>query len=180
MRELFHHFINALSADEIAHLKEVGTAATAQEGTVFSTAPDASALRRSTIGWVTDEDVKSLLWSFVSRANEASFDVDVTPQADVQFTSYFASEHGHYDWHHDIYRNEQGPLDRKLSVTIPLSDPASYEGGIFEFDEVKTTADFAALGSVLVFPSYLRHRVSPVTKGVRHSLVAWFSGPRWR
>ena len=180
MRELFHHFINALSADEIAHLKEVGAAATAQEGTVFSTAPDASALRRSTIGWVTDEDVKSLLWSFVSRANEASFDVDVTPQADVQFTSYFASEHGHYDWHHDIYWNEQGPLDRKLSVTIPLSDPASYEGGAFEFEEVKTTADFAALGSVLVFPSYLRHRVSPVTKGVRHSLVAWFSGPRWR
>ena len=59
-------------------------------------------------------------------------------------------------------------------------DTSEYEGGDFEFDEVKTTADFRSKGTVLVFPSYLRHRVLPVTSGIRRSLVAWFVGPRWK
>ena len=50
----------------------------------------------------------------------------------------------------------------------------------FEFDEINTNADFKKKGTLLIFPSYLRHRVLPVTSGVRRSLVAWFWGPKWK
>ena len=73
---------------------------------------------------------------------------------------------------------------RKLSMVIQLSDPKDYEGGILEIhanehyppppDELKRR------GTIVVFPSFLRHRVIPVTKGVRYSLVAWIEGPHFR
>ena len=71
--------------------------------------------------------------------------------------------------------------DRKLSVTVQLSDPSEYEGGGFEFLECPNPDESSRKkGTVLVFPSYLKHRVLPVTKGTRKSLVAWFEGPRWK
>ena len=85
-----------------------------------------------------------------------------------------------YDWHYDVNWKGESAYDRKLSICVQLCNPSEYEGGNFEFDEVKTTADFRSKGTVLVFPSYLRHRVLPVTSGIRRSLVAWFVGPRWK
>ena len=81
--------------------------------------------------------------------------------------------------HHDVQWNGQSAFDRKLSVTVQLSDGDEYEGGDVEFDEVKTNADFRSKGTVLIFPSYLRHRIHPITSGTRRALVAWFFGPSW-
>ena len=70
---------------------------------------------------------------------------------------------------------------RKLSMTTLLSE--SYEGGEFQFasygkEECKiSTPEFSKVGSIVVFPSSMEHRVAPVTKGVRYSLVNWFVGP---
>ena len=102
--------------------------------------------------------------------------------ADIQFTEYLATENGHYNWHHDIDWQNNNGYDRKLSVTVQLSEPSEYEGGNFVFDEVDSPDSniLKQKGTVLVFPSYLRHRVEPVTKGVRRSLVSWFEGPSWR
>ena len=179
-RQLFHLFPSAISDDDIDKLKTDAEAVTAQQGTVFSTANDSHSLRQSTIKWMDQSWIKDMLWPFVKEANEMSFAVDVRNQADMQYTIYESANQGHYDWHHDVHWSSQDLQDRKLSVTLQLSDPTSYEGGLFEFDEVKTTADFSAKGSVLVFPSYLSHKVHPVTAGERHALVAWFFGPRWR
>ena len=66
-------------------------------------------------------------------------------------------------------------------MVIQLSDPKDYEGGIFEFeDTLPKLENFQTRGSVLVFPSYLRHRVTKITKGERKSLVNWLEGPRWK
>ena len=70
--------------------------------------------------------------------------------------------------------------DRKLSVVIQLSDPTTYQGGDFQFQDVETPVNFRTQGSILVFPSYLPHRVTEITDGVRYSLVDWLEGPRWR
>ncbi len=71
--------------------------------------------------------------------------------------------------------------DRKLSVVIQLSPRESYEGGTFEFSTAAHPgAAFEPRGSVLIFPSFLQHRVLPVTSGIRHSLVTWVEGPQWR
>ena len=62
---------------------------------------------------------------------------------------------------------------------MQLSDPTDYEGGDFIFSEVETPANSKQKGTVLIFPSYLSHKVLPITSGVRRSLEAWFEGPRW-
>ena len=180
MRDLFHLIPQALSDADIAEIMSLAQQAPAQDGTVFSTATGAETIRNSTIRWLDDAALRQRLWQFVTKANDQAFGVSVTDQADMQFTSYDGQSGGHYDWHHDVHWSGQGALDRKISLTIQLSDPDSYSGGDFEFEEVKTTAPFKSKGTMILFPSYLRHKVSPVTSGVRHSLVAWFFGPRWR
>ena len=69
---------------------------------------------------------------------------------------------------------------RKLSMSVMLN--SNFEGGEFEFvtynKEVGTiTSIEATAGSIIVFPSSMEHRVAPVTKGTRYSLVCWFVGP---
>jgi len=139
-------------------------------------------VRRSQVRWLTDrDDIRNLLIPFISEA-AGIMGIDVQDLAEIQYTEYYASEGGKYDWHVDTdWCDARGYLDRKLSITVQLSDPSEYEGGDFEFLEVEQIPPWGKnKGSVLVFPSYLSHRVSPVTSGVRRSLVAWFSGPKWR
>ncbi len=65
-------------------------------------------------------------------------------------------------------------------MTLQLTDGAAYQGGDLEFPWPAVLAGQRELGSILVFPSYLAHRVTPVTAGVRRSLVAWACGPSFR
>ena len=140
-------------------------------------------IRSSKVSWLTGHDwILDLLYKYADHANQVAFQSSIYKKAPIQFTEYHASEGGHYSWHHDVDWNRDDGLDRKLSVTLQLSDPSEYEGGDFSFSEVlNPDADqVKTKGTVLVFPSYLTHAVSPVTSGVRRSLVAWFEGPKWR
>jgi len=98
---------------------------------------------------------------------------EITEQ--IQYTVYNEDDLGHYDWHLDMGENK---AERKLSLVLQLSDPSEYEGG-----ELQIKTGFGELtapkekGSLILFPSYLLHRVTPVTKGTRRSLVLWISGP---
>jgi PKHD-type hydroxylase len=117
-----------------------------------------------------------------------------------QFTKYGVGQY--YGWHCDSWeepyqrkQNEDGtyPIDhgkiRKLSVTISLTEPDEYVGGNLEFDfrnqidwerdkksKIKECTEIRPRGSIIVFPSFVWHRVAPVTKGVRNSLVVWNLG----
>lgn len=142
-----------------------------------------SDVRTSRVSWLTNQPwVSDMLYFYADQANQAAFHTTLYKKADIQFTEYHATEGGHYSWHHDIDWSRNDGLDRKLSVTVQLSDPSEYEGGNFSFSEVENpdTEQSKAKGTVLIFPSYLQHAVSPVTSGVRKSLVAWFEGPKWR
>ena len=137
--------------------------------------------RVSRVSWLSDnEQVKSLLRPFAEEAAEI-MGVDINGDLEVQYTEYHATEGGKYDWHHDVDWNNYSGFDRKLSLTLQLSHPSEYEGGDFQFAEVEQLPELAkSQGTVMVFPSYLGHRVTPVTEGVRRSLVAWFWGSAWR
>jgi PKHD-type hydroxylase len=98
----------------------------------------------------------------------------------LQFSEYTADKeggkNGQYDWHMDF---SGGPSStRKLSMSIQLSDSSEYEGGDLELmmhrNIIKAPRD---KGTVIFFPSYITHRVTPITSGTRHSLVSWFHGP---
>lgn len=137
--------------------------------------------RRSKIAWLTGNDlIMNLLWPYVNAAAE-TMGIDVEASAEFQYTEYHGSQEAKYDWHHDVDWNNNNGRDRKLSVTVQLSDPEDYVGGYFDFSEVELPSlECRDKGTVLIFPSYLQHRVSPVTSGVRKTLVAWFDGPTWR
>ena len=111
------------------------------------------------------------------------FGVEVSDIFDIQYTIYDGEEQGHYDWHFDTFWANNTEYDRKLSITIQLSDPNDYEGGDFIIDpqyEVPDKNKLRQKGTVFVFPSPIRHKVSPVKKGIRKSLVAWVEGPKWK
>ena len=111
-----------------------------------------------------------------------NFEWDYTEPA--QFTKYKLNQY--YHWHEDQdvkpFNNGepayQGKI-RKLSCTLQLSHPDEYEGGDLEFETPKgifKVDEIKPRGSICVFPSFVKHRVTPVTKGVRHSLVMWNLG----
>ena len=92
----------------------------------------------------------------------------------AQFTEY--PKGGFYDWHMDLDVNGQHePPVRKISMTCLLSDPSTFTGGDLEFLE-KHKMPPLKQGQAIFFASFLRHRVAPVKKGTRRSLVMWFGG----
>lgn len=171
--------------DYVQNILEEGRKAEVIVGSVYSKSQAGltadSKIRRSKIAWLNHlPTIKNDLFDFVTEANRKSFSYDVHKSADIQFTEYHCSEKGHYDWHEDWNQFDGANFERKLSVTVQLSAPDEYEGGEFELHNIDLPDWIKERGSILVFPSFVRHRVKPVTAGVRRSLVAWFEGPRWR
>jgi len=138
-------------------------------------------IRSSSVSFVSDPQIKANLRVFIEQANRSVFGFDLSTYSEVQYTKYFAEQNGHYGWHEDVLWDSSNMSDRKLSMTVQLSNSEDYKGGDFEFQGVQQPPSSKRnKGTVLVFPSYLVHRVTPVTEGTRKSLVAWFEGPRWR
>jgi PKHD-type hydroxylase len=97
----------------------------------------------------------------------------------MQYTIYEGNDLGHYDWHLDAGNTSIPP--RKLSFILQLSDPDSYEGGDLQImNSTEPTTVKKEKGFAVVFPSYTLHRVTPVTKGIRKTLVIWVTGPTFR
>jgi PKHD-type hydroxylase len=95
-----------------------------------------------------------------------------------QYTVYRDNEGGHYDWHVD-----HGPLhvQRKLSISLQLTDPATYEGCDLQFCAgSRTDTAPKERGTIIAFPSYVLHRVTPIVSGTRKSVVVWTTGPKFR
>lgn len=142
------------------------------------------AYRTSSIRWLSTHQEGAIVERVmqpVGASKRNDFHVDIMVLHELQFTEYHATNSGHYDWHHDVWFKSARSYARKLSVIAQLSLPAEYQGGVLEFFGVENPAvQFAPRGSVLIFPSFLQHRVLPVTKGTRRSLVTWVEGPNWR
>jgi PKHD-type hydroxylase len=117
---------------------------------------------------------------FVARQlNGQFFDFDLFGFAeDLQYTVY--NDNGDkYDWHLDRGISTFAP--RKLSLVLQLSDPSEYEGGDLELSVgAEPIVVTKQRGLVTAFPSFVLHRVTPVTKGTRKTLVAWLAGPKFR
>ena len=146
-------------------------------------------IRNCKVRWIqpdTDETKKltNLCTALFHDANRMLFGVDLTKIFNIQYTEYHGNTKGFYHTHMDSYLGSGEVSDRKLSMTIQLSDSNEYEGGDFVLrDDIQiflTKEELRKKGTVLVFPSFLNHSVQPVTKGIRKSLVTWIEGPAWR
>lgn len=118
-------------------------------------------------------------WEAAQELNRLYFCVDISYiEGNIQLARYDSSDNGFYDWHTDFA--DLAP-NRKISITVQLSKPEDYDGGDLElfFRSPPNKMD-RSRGSFIAFPSFAVHRVTPVTRGTRWSLVAWVSGARWR
>ena len=136
--------------------------------------------RNPETAWIFDR-----LNAVIQSANEMFYGFELNGYDSIQFTTYNAEREGRYDWHMDMALGEiQEPVNliqtRKLSLTFCLND--DYEGGGFQINEGRE--EYAQTlpikkGRAILFPSFIIHRVAPVTKGVRKSLVVWAVGPKF-
>ena len=141
--------------------------------------------RKSNVVWMDSAWIYRELHPLVRIANaDAGWNYHWNWSEACQFTKYDGSKKQHYDWHTDAGTriNENGKI-RKLSMTVALVDGSEYEGGDFEIrmenpkdHEVHVIKAAKQKGSVTIFPSFVWHRVKPVTAGTRYSLVNWHQG----
>ena len=152
--------------------------------------------RASDVAWISD--ISGNAWVFqplanlIATTNRKFWGWNMSGRETTQYTRY--GEGQFCDWHMDARKKpypedgQWGGLARKISISVNLSDPADYEGGDFEIEEttptplrsdrrLQTLEGLRERGSAIVFPAHMHHRVTPVTRGMRRSLVDWFLGP---
>jgi PKHD-type hydroxylase len=144
-----------------------------------------TSIRNNSVRWLPFAEDTRFLYELVvetmDQANRARWGFDLVGCSDsLQFTEYGADDH--YGWHTDL-----GPgafSTRKLSLVLQLSDGDGYKGGAFEVMSPRPNPEqreaLRRRGTVIVFPSYTLHRVTPIEYGRRYSLVAWIEGPPFR
>lgn len=184
----FAYWDNAFTKEECESIIKFGNSQKLQ-GSLISESPESESsdsttvkenleVRDSEISWLYP--CKETFWVFrrltdiIVELNSRYFKFDIFGATDgFQFTKYVAPT-GHYGKHIDCGFNT--PV-RKLSFTLQLSDPDDYEGGdLCLYSEEKPKVAGRKQGFVTVFPSYVLHEVTPVTKGTRYSLVSWITG----
>jgi PKHD-type hydroxylase len=142
-------------------------------------------IRSSSVKWIPKNEewmwLYEKLMGYASTANNEVWKFNlISAQELIQYTEYYDTAEGHYDWHQDI-----GPgigSQRKVSITVQLSEADEYEGGDLEMWSGGNHVAVAERGAgvVFIFPSYMMHRVTKVTKGTRRSFVLWVGGDHYR
>jgi PKHD-type hydroxylase len=174
----FYYFNEVFSPEEIKTIINICEELPKEVATVdYNETTDN--IRRSEIAWLGNNDdtnwIYERLGEYVNDANvEMGWNFDLNGMyEDIQYSIYYDNG-GHYNWHSDI--GQQTP-HRKISLSLQLSTPEEYKGGKLEFNLGSYVSEANnEIGSLTLFPSYLLHRVTPVTSGVRRSLVLWVSG----
>ena len=155
--------------------------------------------RNSSISWLSEPWIYEEINPYIHAANNnAGWGFEWSWNEVTQYTKYQPGQF--YDWHQDMYPNplqfENDPnlngKFRKISMSLMLNDGSEYEGGDFQFDfrnyhptqvpekdKIITATQAKSKGSIIVFPSFVWHRVTKVTKGTRYSLVNWSLGDRF-
>lgn len=176
----YYYFENFFNEQEFTWLNNLKNLYSFEESSIVG---GGSGVRKSVIKWIHPDDksmwVYDKLGDAIKQANDSLWNFDINSIIDsIQYTEY-PHGNGHYNWHLDI-----GPYPinhRKISLVLQLSDPEEYEGGDLELWPGGTPITIIKKkGTLVIFPSYIMHRVTPVTKGVRKSLVLWAGGNSYR
>jgi PKHD-type hydroxylase len=183
----YYWYKSGFSKSQLAKLNDDLTTLNFQKATTFGeTAENTNKkIRSSRVKWIPQDErfkwIYELMSKLILEANKNLWNFDVhTMLEQIQYTEYLAEDEGHYTWHQDI-----GPGNaskRKISVTIQLSEDDEYDGGDLEIWKGGTSVDKCARGAgvAVLFPSYMMHRVTPITRGTRKSLVLWVGGSHYK
>jgi PKHD-type hydroxylase len=177
----FTSWENVFSDEELERVNAIGMALLPEAAQV-GTEVDVD-YRRSKVSWIQlnaeTEWIFSRLGYVISSLNGQFYGFSLYGFVEgLQYTVYEEDNEGCYDWHVDW---NSATSQRKLSVVVQLSDPTEYEGGDLQVLTSKNPTDVEkAKARAAVFPSFILHRVTPVTKGVRRTLVAWICGDAFK
>lgn len=146
-----------------------------------------SGIRSTQVAWVhrtpQTEDLYLRMEAAVLEVNTRVFRFDLSGLTPMQYAVYRESEAGYFDWHNDYgrYRGDPGQEPRKITMSLQLSDGAAYDGCDLEI-RASHPLDVAPRerGTLVAFRANALHRVTPITRGVRKSLVIWAAGPEFR
>ncbi len=186
-----YHYRAAFTPEECNAIVDYGSQFQVQNGKIGHGGTNIEhEMRKSLVRWLprNDANLQFMFDRLILRclkANDACFRLELSDYPylrfdNAQLTEYHAENEGHYDWHSDDCPISNPPRthDRKISCVLQLSKPEDYDGGKLELERNELSGDtFTKQGDLLFFPAMLRHRVTPVNRGMRHSLVCWFTGP---
>jgi len=186
-----HPFVtwnDAFNDDEINKLVDYCNTLKFQKATVGMGEETATVtkIRESKVAWIDNTHESRWIYdrlAYVARGlNGQFYKFDLYGFSEhMQFTVYEEDSGGHYTWHIDSGGGSHSTPPRKLSLVLQLSDPSEYEGGDLEiFTSSEPTKIDKKKGLIAAFPSYTLHRVTPITKGTRRSLVVWVTGPAFK
>ena len=178
----FCWFERFLSSDDVARIIDIAAQTKGERAAVGGEHAVKESIRTSTVHWIHPN--ADNVWLFdrigglVKGCNDVRYGFDLWAMTEgLQIAEYGLGDF--FEWHKDHAKGDQST--RKLSITIQLSDPSEYDGGDMEF---LTGADIRkapkTLGTAIVFPAFVMHRITAVTRGTRRSLVSWISGPPYR
>ena len=178
----YYWFQNGFNSSELEEIEKLATKYPYTDATIIGNESINESIRKSKIKWVHPDDNSQWLYDkfagMVIEANKTwKFNLYSIIDS-IQYTEYLAGG-GHYDWHVDI-----GPKNishRKVSIVVQLSDPSEYDGGDLElWNGGAIKSIFRGRGTTVLFPSFTMHRVTPVTRGLRKSLVLWVGGEHYK
>jgi PKHD-type hydroxylase len=182
--EDYRYIDNAFTVDECKEIIKLGKNFKMKES-VTGDGNGFSEIRKSYNSWLPPCELTNWLYikiqDYITQTNKF-FEFDLKFIENFQFTEYSDTFEGMYVKHLDKFPNAKTyGHHRKLSISIQLSDPTSYEGGeLLIYNENKPLVARKGIGTMNFFPSYLLHEVTPVTKGKRYALVAWVNGPKFK
>jgi len=193
----WYWYQNGLSQEEVQKIIKLASELPVERATTIGSdgeeheGNDPDGIRSSMVKWIPQNSnwdwlyKKMTEWAVEANKELWNFDLHSAPE-NIQYTEYYAHENGHYDWHQDIGPGEL-PSKRKISITVQLSDSEEYEGGELQITTGGDTSNNwgaqtcpRGRGVVVLFPSYMMHRVSPVKEGTRKSLVLWVGGSHYK
>ena len=185
---------DAFSELEISKLENYCNDLEKNDGKIFDDTKEGVAFvnRKSKVAFISKIEHPELNWVFerfntiITSLNNEFYNFNLNGYSSFQYTEYDAKYEGKYNYHIDMRIGGMGDISiggetRKLSLVLFLSDPDSYEGGQFSMKLSEDDEFFIEQkkGKIILFPSFLLHKVHPITKGTRKSIVIWVEGPKF-
>lgn len=178
---------NLFTDDELIKIQDIMSNNELQDSTISNHETEYE-VRRSKINFHTRNENTS--WIFdrfnfvVDRTNDDVYQFNLWGYDSFQYSEYHSDDSGHYNWHQDLSFGNVTYESRKLSLVLLLNDPTTdFSGGEFQVhfgnNNMESTINLDK-GSVVLFPSFLNHRVAPVKSGIRKSITLWVTGPKFK
>jgi PKHD-type hydroxylase len=175
---------DAFTPDEVDAIIAYGDQLQPMKAEIAGRNDNTDHLRITRVAWIENKPpiqwLHARLSEMVLQINAQFYRYDLYGLNEAfQYTVYEGAQGGYYGWHVDMGEKRYEP--RKFSLSLQLSDPSDYEGGdlVLEAGDGPYRGEKSP-GSLIAFPSFVLHRVVPVTSGVRKSLVIWVAGPEFR